>query len=154
MDKQPTQAVSAQAPQGSQWAGWESYAFTAVILVGIGALFVGIGYADQHAVFWQGLLGLMALSTIVSAGHRGVGQPGAILAHVLNCGTIGAACFYFTVKHEPWLANGCAVLAGMWICLAIITLSKQRQQVQERTEHIDEALNRLRRAVGEAVGDE
>jgi hypothetical protein len=150
MDQQSKQ----QLPTKMQWAWWESYAFTAVILLGIGALVVGIGYVDQQAMFWQGLLLIMALSTIVSAGQQAAGQPGAIMAHLLNCGTIAAACFYFTMKHEPWLANGCAVLAGMWICLAIITVSKQRQHARQHSENIDEALDTLRRAVGEAVGDE
>lgn len=150
MDTQPKQPV----PSQKQWAWWESYAFTAVILVGIGALFVGIGYLEGQAMFWQGLLLLMAVSTIVSAGQRGGIQPGAVMAHLLNCGTISAACFYFTMKREPWLANGCAVLAGMWICLAIMTVSKQRQETRVRSETIDDALTTLRRAVGEAVGDE
>ena len=150
MDKKSKQQLPPKIP----WAWWESHAFTAVILLGIGTLFAAIGYFDQHAIFWQGLLLIMALSTIVSVGQQAARQPGAIMAHLLNCGTIAAACFYFTMKHEPWLANGCAVLAGMWICLAIITISKQRQHARQRSENMDEALDTLRRAVGEAVGDE
>ena len=135
----------------SNWPWYEPYMFTGGVLVVFVAFLIACGilgdFLKRIPFGWAIWLGLFTAAGVADFFRKPDRLPSVIWPLLLAL-FFGVAAFAYHTNVDRWFGIWHAVLAGLFLCVAVKSGIVRHRLRKEQLAHLDQAVETLRRAVG------